>query len=173
MRLVGYAIFGMAILLASVFFLAPDKKEQKPFEAPKATMAVPQKEPTATDIVPKVTEPPEKTVEDNMAKDDKSAEPSAGLAVSQEAIGKAPDHFNQQEQQQENYLSSPGELTFDGSEVPDFPPLPPLEDEEAPVFDELPAAGFPEQDFGEGGFGSNDGFPLESETEGNLGNTEF
>lgn len=172
MKMVGYALFGIAILITSVFLLAPDQNDSKTAKAPKATMTIPEQEPASTAVAPKKTET-QQSVEGHAANLDKTANPPSEVAQSQDVANKALDNLRKKEPTQD-LLSKPGDLTFDPSEVPDFPPLPPLEgDDEPPVFDELPAAGFPEKDFGEGGFGDDEGFPIEGEPLGALGDGEF
>ena len=156
MKIAIYVAFAALVLVASIFILKPKSEKPDTTETPKVTSHIADTDASSTEH----TTPGEKEPSNSIPAE-KQGKETQTIAKPSEPPDKAPgtSHFSDTQQDFLRAQRSP----FDTSEAPTFPPLPPLEDEDALSFGELPMKGFGDDDFAKHDFGTDKGFFGEGE----------
>ncbi len=152
MKIIMYIVFAAVVLVSAIFILKPWSEKPEIAETPKETVQAP---------VSEASSPPDTRSEKQpfgLTPDSKPAHTAAKQgelkAPEMKELTETNGHFPSK---QEDFLQAPGS-PFDASQVPTFPPLPSLEDDDFPPFGELPTKGFGDDDWAEDDFGSDAGF---------------
>jgi len=133
MRIVGYSLFGIALLMVFIFVLQPDNKptaDNKPSTITRKVEDGTQSSLEAGKRDPSVHAEEEKEGE---AKEAVASNLGESAARTEDVTGEDPEP----DKAAGVVMETPSDNPFDMSDVPDFPPLPPLEDEESPSFGDL------------------------------------
>jgi len=154
MKIVIYVVFGVLILAVSIFVLRPDSEKSETTEKPKTTAQIPELEATTLaekhpEAITGHIEASHETIKQNESTPAEPLATSKGFDTSRK---------------QENFLDAPQGSLFDMSNMPSFPPLPQLgEDDDTLPFSELPTKGFGNDDFAQDDFAADGGLTMEGE----------
>lgn len=135
MRIVGYSLFGIALLVVFIFVLQPDNKpatDTKPSAITRKVEDAAQRPVKAEKSEPVFLNQAEQKFEPKQVVEPSSSHSDpAGTEEAVRSEGKS-------DKVAEVLVETPEENPFDKSGVPDFPPLPPLEDDgEVPPFGDM------------------------------------
>jgi hypothetical protein len=140
MKTIFYVAFAALVLVSAILILKPEDKTSEIAETPK------YEQPHA--VSPDSKPAHEVVKEEKPIAEEPHEAPKTGLDTS----AKQGDSLKAQEG-----------LPFDRSEVPVFPPLPPMEEDDSDPFGDLPAQGFGNDDFAKDDFGTDQGLFGEGE----------
>jgi len=158
MKIIMYIVIAAVVLVSAIFILKPRSEKPEIAETPKERVQAP---------VPEASSPPDTRSEKQpfgLTPDSKPAHTAAKQgelkAPEMKELTETNRHFPSK---QEDFHQAPGS-PFDASQVPIFPPLPSLEDDDDdfPPFGELPTKGFGDDDWAEDDFGGEGGEQLDS-----------
>jgi hypothetical protein len=128
MKILGYSIFAIGLLIALIFVLQPDNS---PRQVTREVEDIAETAPNPEETEPAVSAEEEQPLESEINDKPKREHVAAGKTVEDASTEtQRDDRFNM-------LSETVDEDPFDMSEVPDFPPLPPLEDDDSPSFGEL------------------------------------
>ena len=136
MRLVGYSLFGIALLVVFIFVLQPDNKPATDTQPSAITRKV-EEDVAHRPLKAEKSEPVVLNQAEQKFEPKQVVEPSSSHsdpAGTEEAVRSE----GESEKVAGVLVETPEENPFDMSGVPDFPPLPPLEDDgEVPPFGDM------------------------------------
>jgi hypothetical protein len=136
MKMIFYVAFAALVLVSAIYILKPQE------EAPEIAETLKQEPPQAT--------PPDSVAPHEVVKQEKPA-PATPHTAQKKGPGTSA--------KQTDSLKAPEEgLSFGSSEVPDFPPLSPGEDDDLPSFGDLSTQDFGNDDFAKDDLGGGKGF---------------